>query len=85
MTLKSLQTHPVVVDKDYMGELKILAQAPQTFVAIAPTENAQLFFSNIKIGKVLTDTPRGEKGFGHFDHAYWVQWVTSDHPEMAGF
>jgi dUTPase len=38
MTLKSLQTHPVVVDKDYMGELKILAQAPQTFVAIAPTE-----------------------------------------------
>jgi dUTPase len=87
MTLKSLQQRPVVVDKDYMGQLKILAQAPQTFVAIAPTEKiAQLLiFSNVKVGKVLTDTPQGEKGFGHFDHAYWVQWVTSDHPEMAGF
>jgi hypothetical protein len=33
-----------------MGELKILAQAPQTFVAIAPTDKiAQLvLFPNIK-------------------------------------
>jgi hypothetical protein len=38
MTLKGLHTHPVVVDKDYMGELKILPEAPQTFVTIAPTE-----------------------------------------------
>jgi dUTPase len=30
MTLKGLQTHPGVVDQDYMGELKILAEAPQT-------------------------------------------------------
>jgi dUTPase len=36
MTLKGLQIHPGVVDQDYTGELKILAQAPQTFVAIAP-------------------------------------------------
>jgi dUTPase len=50
-----------------MGELKILAQAPQTFVAIAPTSKiAQLIiFPSVRVGKVLTDTPQGEKGFGH--------------------
>jgi predicted aspartyl protease len=31
------------------------------------------------------DTPQGEKGLRHSDHAYWVQQVTSDHPEMALF
>jgi dUTPase len=35
ITLKSIQIHPGVVDQDYTGELKILAQAPQIFVAIA--------------------------------------------------
>jgi hypothetical protein len=87
MTLKGLHTHPVVFDKDYVGELKILAQAPQTFVAIAPTEKITqlLTFSNAKIGEVLTDTPQGEKWFCHFAHAYWVQWVTADRPEMARF
>jgi dUTPase len=50
MTLRSLQIHPGVIDQDYTGELKILAQAPQTFVAIAPTDKiAQLvLFPNIK-------------------------------------
>jgi dUTPase len=38
LTLKGLQIHPGVIDQDYTGKLKILAQAPQTFVAIAPTE-----------------------------------------------
>jgi hypothetical protein len=31
------------------------------------------------------DTPQGEKGLSHSDHAYWVLRVTSDHPEMALF
>jgi dUTPase len=35
ITLKGIQIHPGVVDQDYTGELKILAQAPQIFVAIA--------------------------------------------------
>jgi dUTPase len=71
MTLKALQIHPGIVDQDYTGELKILAQASQTFVAIAPTNKiAQLaIFLNVKVGKVLVDTPLGEKGFGHSDHA----------------
>jgi hypothetical protein len=43
-----------------MGELKILAQAPQTFVAITSTEKiAQLIiFPNVRVGKVLTETPQ---------------------------
>jgi hypothetical protein len=87
LTLKGLQIHPGVIDQDYMGELKILAQAPQTFVAIAPTDKiAQLIiFPNVRIGKELMDTPQGEKGFSHSDRAYWVQRVTSDHPKMALF
>jgi dUTPase len=57
-----------------MGELKILVQAPQTFVAIAPTDKiAQLIiFPNVRVGKVLADTSQGEKGLGHSEHAYWV-------------
>jgi dUTPase len=57
-----------------MGEHKILAQAPQTFVALAPTHKiAQLvLFPTIKKGKVLTPTPHRDKGFGHSDHAYRV-------------
>jgi hypothetical protein len=47
-----------------MGELKILAQAPQTFVAIAPTHKIAhlIIFPNVRAGKVLMDTPQGEKG-----------------------
>jgi hypothetical protein len=37
MTFQGLQIHPGVNNQDYTGELKILAQASQTFVAIAPT------------------------------------------------
>jgi dUTPase len=45
MTLQGLQIHPGVIDQDYTGEIKILTQAPQTFVAIAPTNRiAQLVF-----------------------------------------
>jgi hypothetical protein len=45
-----------------MGELKILTQAPQTFVAIAPTDKiAQLIiFPNVRAGKVPR-TPHREK------------------------
>jgi hypothetical protein len=87
LTLKGLQIHPGVIDQDYMGELKILAQAPQTFVAIAPTHKIAylIIFPNVRVGKMLMDTPQREKGPGHSDHAYWVQQVTSDHPEMALF
>jgi dUTPase len=72
MALQGLQIHPGVIDQDYTGELKILAQAPQTFVAIAPTDKiAQLvLFPNIKKGKVLTPTPQEDKGFGHADCVY---------------
>jgi dUTPase len=64
LTLKGLQIHPGVIDQDYMGELKILAQAPQTFVAIAPTHKIAhlIIFPNVRAGKVLMDTPQGEKG-----------------------
>jgi hypothetical protein len=34
---------------------------------------------------MLTSAPQGEKGFGHSNHAYWAQWVTSDSPEMGLF
>jgi hypothetical protein len=87
LTLKGLQIHPGVIDQDYMGELKILAQAPQTFVAIAPTDKIAhlIIFPNVGAAKVLTDTSQEEKGLGFSDHAYWVQRVTSDHPEMALF
>jgi hypothetical protein len=34
---------------------------------------------------VLTPTPRGDKGFGHSDHAYRVQRVTAERPEMTLF
>jgi dUTPase len=87
LTIKGLQIHPGVIDQDYMGELKILAQAPQTFVAIASTDKITqlIIFPNVRVGKVLTDTPQGEKGLGHSDHAYWVQQVTSDCPKMALF
>jgi hypothetical protein len=48
-----------------MWEHKILAQAPQTFAAIAPTNKiAQLvLFPTMKKGKVLTPIPRRDKGF----------------------
>jgi hypothetical protein len=70
--LKNLQIHPRVTDQDYTGALKILAQAPQNFVAIAPTDKiAQLvIFPSVKAGKVPTATPWGEKGFGHSSHTY---------------
>jgi dUTPase len=70
MTLKGLQIHPGVVDQNFTGKLTILVQAPQTFVADAPTDKmAQLvILPNVRVGKVLTDTPQGEKGFGHSDH-----------------
>jgi hypothetical protein len=75
MTLKGLQIHPGVIDQDCTGELKILAQAPQTFIALAPTDKIaqSVIFPNVKVGKVFTTTPRGEKGFGHSDQTYWVQ------------
>jgi dUTPase len=87
MTLRSLQIHPGVIDQDYMGELKILAQALQILAATAPTNKiAQLvLFHNIKKGKVLTPTPQGDKGFGHSDHAYWAQLVTVERLEMTLF
>jgi dUTPase len=59
VTLQGLQIHPGEINQDYMGELKILAQAPQTFIAIAPIDHiAQLvLFPNIENGKLLTSTP----------------------------
>jgi dUTPase len=64
MTLKGLQIHPGVVDQDYRGELKILAQASQNSVAIAPMEKIThlVIFPNVKVGKVLMAIPWGEKG-----------------------
>jgi dUTPase len=87
LTLKGLQIHPGVIDQDYTGELTILAQAPQTFVAIAPTGKIAhlIIFPSVRVEKMLMDTPQREKGLGHSDHAYWVQRVTSDCPKMAIF
>jgi dUTPase len=62
LTLKGLQIHPGVIDQDYMGKLKILAQTPQTFVAIAPTDKIAhlIIFPNVRVGKVPR-TPHREK------------------------
>jgi hypothetical protein len=45
-------------------------------VAIAPTHKIAylIIFPNVRVGKMLMDTPQREKGQ-----------VTSDHPEMALF
>jgi hypothetical protein len=39
----------------------------------------------VKIGKVLTYTLWRDGGFSSSDHAYWVQQVTKDRPEMTLF
>jgi dUTPase len=42
-TIRGLQVYPGVIDEDYTGEIKIVAQAPGAFVAVSPEEKlAQL-------------------------------------------
>jgi hypothetical protein len=69
-----------VIDEDYTG-------APGAFVAVSPEEKiAQLvILPNVKKGEVLTHTPWRDGGFSSSDHAYWVQQVTKDRPEMTLF
>jgi dUTPase len=35
-TIRGLQVYPGVIDEDYIGEFKIMIQAPGVFVAVSP-------------------------------------------------
>jgi hypothetical protein len=76
-----------VINEDYIGEIKIMMQAPGVFVAVAPEiKTAQLvILPNVKKGKVLTHTPWRDGGFDSSNHAYWVQQATKNRPEMTLF
>jgi hypothetical protein len=76
-----------VTDEDYTGEIKIMAQASGAFMTVSPEEKiAQLvILPNVKKGKVLAHILWRDGGFGSSDHAYWVQQVTKDSPEMTLF
>jgi dUTPase len=85
--IRGLQVYPAVIDEDYTGKIKIMAQAPGAFVTVSLEEKiAQLVvLPNVKKGKVLTRTPWRDRGFSSSDHAYWVQQVTKDRPEVTFF
>jgi dUTPase len=86
-TIRGLQVYPGVTNEDYTGEIKIMTQAPGIFVAVSPEiKVAQLvILLHVKKGKVLTHTPWRDGGFSSSNHAYWVQQITKDRPEMTLF
>lgn len=84
VTLQGLQVHPGVIDSDYTGEIKIMAQSLRGQIAIHPQQPiAQLVLVPVHLtGKPLSLQPRREKGFGS-SNAYWVEKITNDRPQRT--
>jgi hypothetical protein len=74
-----------VINEDYTGKIKIMTQAPGTFVAVfTEMKIAHLVtLANVKKDKGLTHTLWKDGGFTSSIHAYWVEQARKDRLEMS--
>ena len=83
LTAKGFQVLPGVIDEDYPGELEVIAQAFVIIQVLPETRIAQLLLLPYKaMGKVVTNEPQGNRAFGSFDAAFWIQAIKRTRPQM---
>lgn len=81
-TLKGLSVAPGVIDSDYHGEIKIMAESPRTISTIHSGQRiAQLVLLPLKVTGHEIQKTRGTAAFGSSD-AYWVQAIKESRPEL---
>lgn len=84
LTIKGFQVLPGVIDQDYTGEIKVIAQTTNTIIQIFPeTRIAQIIIlPYCTAGKLLSTGLRGEGEFGSSNQMYWAQLVKRGRPEL---
>lgn len=84
LTMRGFQVLPGVIDQDYTGEIKVIAQTTNTIIQIFPeTRIAQIIIlPYFTAGKLLSTELRGEGGFGSSNQMYWAQLVKRGRPEL---
>lgn len=73
ITIKRFQVLPGVIDADYTGEIKVMAQTTSIVQTLSSDKIAQLvLIPHVKTENVLTSKERRESGF-ESSGIYWVQ------------
>lgn len=82
--MKGFQVLPEVIDEDYTGEIKVMAQTTRTIVQILSTDRITqlVLIPHVKTGKVLTSKERGESEF-ESSGIYCVQQIKQERPTIT--
>ena len=81
--IKGLIVHPVVIDPDYEGEVKIMVSSPRGVSAISPGDRiAQILLLPSHHASFLSrGLKRGNRGFGSAGNiGVWFSMTMEDHP-----
>ena len=84
VAMKGLTIMPGLIDSDYEGEIKIMAQTIKNIITISPGDKiAQLLLLPfVPRGQILQHQKRETKAFGSSSAAYWIQKIGKERPEM---
>lgn len=79
--MKGFHILPSVIDKDYKGEIKVMAHTVRNIVQVLSIDRITqlVLVPTIKAGQVLSSKAQGAQGFGSSD-VYWIQQIQKKDP-----